>query len=281
MHINRLPNGNRHRGIRVLALMFLVVTGILTVATYAIRGRGMQANRKVKLSVQDPRPLAKAIETLESRSGWVITYEDPRYVNESEISDVTESVRKDPDQFKAGEAPKVLIPKGGALSIEYEVDPTTNKPADITLVVQQLLDAQSTSGNAGMFRLERNGEVIHVIPTAVKNTAGALTPQESVLDAVISLPAEDRTGMQLLDAICVSVSQATETRVVVGTIPLNLFVKRRTQRGAANQKARDVLATMLEDIKSGTNLSWRLFYDPGMRMYVLNIHQVRLSNAVS
>ncbi len=264
MHIHRRPSGNRPRRIRVLALMFLAVTGILNVATYAIRGRGMQANRRVKLSVQDPRPLAKAIETLESRSGWVITYEDPRYVNESEIS-----------------APKVLIPKGGALSIEYEVDPTTNKPADITLVVQQLLDAQSTSGNAGMFRLERNGEVIHVIPTAVKNTAGALTPQESVLDAVISLPAEDRTGMQLLDAICVSVSQATETRVVVGTIPLNLFVKRRTQRGAANQKARDVLDTMLEDIKSGTNLSWQLFYDPGMKMYALNIHQVRLSNAVS
>src|SRR6266481_1560768 len=101
MHINRLPNGNRHRGIRVLALMFLVVTGILTVATYAIRGRGMQANRKVKLSVQDPRPLAKAIETLESRNGWIITYEDPRYVNESEIADVTASVRRDLNNFKA------------------------------------------------------------------------------------------------------------------------------------------------------------------------------------
>jgi hypothetical protein len=281
MHINRLPNGNRPRRIRVLVLMILAVTGILSVATYAIRGRGIQANSKVKLSVQDPRPLAKAIETLESRNGWVITYEDPRYVNESEIADVTGSVRKDLDQFKAGEAPKVLIPKGGALSIEYDVDPTTNKPADSTLVVQQLLDAQSTSGNAGKFRLERNGEVIHVIPTAVKDTAGALTSQESVLDAVISIPAEDRTGMQLLDAICVSVSQATETRVVVGTIPLNLFVKRRTQRGAASQKARDVLATMLEDIKSGTNLSWQLFYDPGMKMYVLNIHQVRSSNAIS
>src|SRR6266436_4893344 len=183
MHIFRLPGSNRLRKIRVLAVMFLAVAGILTVATYASRGRGVQANRKVKLSVQDPRPLAKAIETLESRNGWIITYEDPRYVNESEIADVTASVRRDLNNFKAGEAPKVLIPKGGPLSIEYEVDPTTNNPADSTRVVQQLLDAQSRSGNAGKFRLERNGEVIHVIPTAVKNTAGVLAPQESVLDA--------------------------------------------------------------------------------------------------
>ena len=87
--------------------------------------------------------------------------------------------------------------------------------------------------------------------------------------------------MQLLDTICSRISQATETRIAVGTIPLNLFLHRRTQRGAASQKARDVLATMLEDIKGGTNLSWRLFYDPGMKTYVLNIHQVQLSNAIS
>lgn len=73
----------------------------------------------VKISVEDPRPVAKAITLLESRFGWVITYEDPRYINPADLSDVTEKVRRDLHKFKPGKAPKVLIPKGGTLDFEY------------------------------------------------------------------------------------------------------------------------------------------------------------------
>ena len=41
---------------------------------------------KVKLSIQDGRPLAQAILMLQERFGLVITYEDPRYVNADEMS---------------------------------------------------------------------------------------------------------------------------------------------------------------------------------------------------
>jgi hypothetical protein len=43
------------------------------------------------LTVQDARPVAKAIQELENRYGWRITYEDPPYIHNSDITDVTET----------------------------------------------------------------------------------------------------------------------------------------------------------------------------------------------
>src|SRR5215470_14748668 len=104
---------------------------------------------KAHLSVQDARPLAKAIEVLEGHYGLVITYEDPRYAHSSEISDVTLSVRRDLDKFKPGEAPRVLIPKGGTLALDYDVVSDAGRPGIRRAVVQELLRAYAASGNAG------------------------------------------------------------------------------------------------------------------------------------
>src|SRR5437868_2577570 len=91
----------------------------------------------------------------------------------------------------------------------------------------------------------------------------------------------ERTGMKSLQALCEAVSQTTQTHVEVGTVPLNLFIKSRVQLGGDSSKARDVLNALLDGVKgggnlvkSGGNLSWQLFYDPGMKFYVLNVHQV-------
>ncbi|MGH6864402.1 MAG: hypothetical protein ACRECN_09105, partial [Methylocella sp.] len=43
------------------------------------------------ITVQDPRPVAKAIQELENRYGWQITYEDPPYIHYSVLADVTNS----------------------------------------------------------------------------------------------------------------------------------------------------------------------------------------------
>ena len=42
------------------------------------------------ITVQNPRPVAKAIEELETRYGWQITYEDPPYVYYGDLTDVTD-----------------------------------------------------------------------------------------------------------------------------------------------------------------------------------------------
>ena len=41
------------------------------------------------VTVQDPRPVANAIQELEKRYGWLITYVAPPYSHNSAITDVT------------------------------------------------------------------------------------------------------------------------------------------------------------------------------------------------
>jgi hypothetical protein len=106
-------------------------------------------------------------------------------------------------------------------------------------------------------------------------------PHTSVLDAVISLSQGDRTRLQTMDALCDAISQATQTKVEVGSAPLNLFMAQRDQEGVFNQKARDVLVQMLKRTRSRANLSWRLLYGPDMKMYMLNVYPVALRAADS
>src|SRR5262245_27189861 len=249
MYANQTSAETGKRRAYAMLLCFTIIGGF-TSMSFAARGKSSsppsQEWSKAHLSVEDPRPLAAAIEVLEARYGSVITYEDPRYVYSGDIKDVTLSVRRDLDKYKPGEAPKVLIPKGGTLTFEYDVLSDTNLPDDGQTVVQELLDAYAASGNAGRFRLESTGKMLHVIPREINNSDGQLMPQDSILDTKISLTAGERTEMQRLEAICSAITEATKIPVWVGTVPTNLLLQHRDSEGAAQQKARDVLVNLLE-----------------------------------
>jgi hypothetical protein len=277
MQANKLCDTLPRRRTCVLVLLCSAVTGILVIPGFTARGGGglskevPQKPVKVSLSVQEPRPVAKAIVVLEARYGWIVTYEDPRYAYSDDIADVTEKVRNDLHKSQAGDARRVLIPKGGELSFNYYVAPQTGLPPDPVVVVQQLLTASSQYGS---FRLEKDHGIIHVIPTAIKGISGKLAPTKSVLDASITLAATERTGMQTLEALCAAISNTTKVQVVVGTVPLNLFMHHKDHQGVAGQRARQVLVQLFERMSNGKNLSWQLLYGPGTKMYALNIHVV-------
>ena len=78
--------------------MCFALTGLFIVAIATAHGHGSQVVNKIKLSVKDPRPVAEAILKLEDQYGWVITYEDSRFVHDSEIVDVALKVRRDLDK---------------------------------------------------------------------------------------------------------------------------------------------------------------------------------------
>jgi hypothetical protein len=267
------PTINRQRKAQVLAALCLAMTGFFILMSFPVLGRSSQGVSEIKLSIDDPRPVAKAILMLEEKYGWVITYEDPRYVHDSEITDVTLKVRRDLDKYEPGEAHKVLIPRQGVLEFAYDVVPNTNLPPDPARVVQRLLDAQAVRGTGGRFRLESRGKIMHVIPTAIKNRAGVLIPQESMLDTIISLPAADRTVYDKLESICAIISRATKIRIGIAAYP-TMFHEFRDRQGAVSQKARDVLVNTFATIESGDGVSWRLLYDPGLNRYLLNIYHV-------
>src|SRR5882672_121153 len=207
MQTNQDPfMGSSHK-IRLVTQLWLWVIGIVVVGSFIVVGsvgRGPRTNlmtkpngakisepeiqrkEKITLSVEDPRPVAKAIVMLEAKYGWIITYEDPRYINASDLSDVTEEVRKDLAKFRPGKAPRVLIPKGGTLTFDYDVVVDTNRPSDQMLVLQRLLAARAESGNSATFRIEKAENIVHIIPNTVKDASGKLASNKSLLDTVIT-----------------------------------------------------------------------------------------------
>src|SRR5579864_1775936 len=64
------------------------------------------------------RPVSSVIDQIRKQTGASITYEDPRYVNQSDLEDVTEAVSKASDAEKRF-GPRILIPKGHPITFVY------------------------------------------------------------------------------------------------------------------------------------------------------------------
>ena len=229
----------------------------------------VQHSNQASVNVNDPRPLAAAIQVLENRYGWVITYEDPPYVHPSEISDVTLAVRKDYAPTK----PKVLIPLGGSFDFSYPVPSTAGDP-DEAGVLATMLDAYRGSGHPGVFGLESSGSVVHIVPLMSRNSQDTLEKRTSLLDTRIDLPARERTAFEMIDGVLTAVTAARGVKVGIGTVPMNALLLTHVQGAVKGETARAALLRTLETTK--LKLSWRLLCDPGpAAACAFNVHAVK------
>jgi hypothetical protein len=241
--------------------------GIGVVALSVFRGP-IGAQQAEPITVQSGRPLAEALHVFEQRYGWIITYEDPRYEHESDIVDVTESVRRDGNLSQ-----RVLVPRGGTFSFQPAVPPSNATAGEVSTIIGALLDAYHSSGNAGVFRLQNTGTVFHVSPYQIKGRSGYLTTQASVLDEIASIgERKERSVYNAMSDVLDSVSAATGRRLLIGMVPINLLARKMYEDGATPQPARELLTRILG--ATGFGLSWQLFYDPGLGIYMFNVHVV-------
>jgi hypothetical protein len=253
---------------RARLALFLVIAVILH--TDAADAQTVQD--AIKLSVDDPRPVAAAVQELVSRYGYVITYEDPRHAYQGDIQDVTTQVRKDLDQYSPGKAPKAMVPLGGTLTLTIPSSSSISTQA-VASVLEQLMRVQLKRGEGGHFRVVQAGDVFHVLPTEVRDRSGNWAVQPSILDVPISLPMEDRDEDGMLNAICNAVSVAAHVKVFLGAQLGGLG--RHYRLGADNERARDVLMRAVMSISSNNQkLTWQLFYGSSENMYALNIQGV-------
>jgi hypothetical protein len=233
-----------------------------------------QDSGSVLLEVDSGRPVDRAVNTLQTRYGYMITYEDPRYTNEDDLQDVAAKVRKDYSTYAPGTAPKLLVPKGGKLKLRLPASANIS-PQDLFDVLQQLVRTQATSSRGGHFRVEQAAGVFHVVPTEVRDRTGNWTQYNSLLDTPISVPEQDRSERELYRAIVDAVSAATHVRlsvVVNGGIVIGLVVPEpRTSMGATLERARTVLMRALQLHR--TRRTWSLFHGPeeGNNVFLLNV----------
>lgn len=231
-----------------------------------------ETTKRVTLQVNEGRPIAAAARALNQQQAIIVTYEDPRYEFQADMKDVTVEVRNPdaPPNFGA----KVLVPRGESLALEYLVSRTTNELVNPSETLQQIVSAaEQLIGTGGRFEVQQSARAFHVVPKAIRNTRGAWIEQGSILDAPITLSSEEMSGLEMLNAFCGAVNEATGTTVHVGVVPLNSFDRHRGLIKADNERARDVLARILESVSD--RLTWYLLYDPGGKFgYALNISVV-------
>jgi hypothetical protein len=255
-----------HDGKRIRAKVQAVST-LSAILALVVSGSAWLADQRLNLDVNDPRPLAAALEQLEKRHGWVITYDDPPYLYAPDIEDVTLAVRRDGDITR-----RVLVPRGGRFRFEYSA-PADGGAPNAALVLERLLEEYHLTGYPGMFRVIATGTVFHVVPSESRNASGVLAPSVSLLDAKISIPDSERSVFSTVTAIVEAASRQLGARVGLGTVPVNLLMQRRVHERATNESARTVLMRTLAS--THRQLSWRLFCDPGASAQCsLNLHLV-------
>jgi hypothetical protein len=255
---------------------------LVFVASHSAHAQAGQS--ATQLYIDDPRPVAKAAEELVARYGYVITYEDPPLAYEGDLQDVTTQVRRDLDRHPLGKAPKIVVPRGGSLTVRLPSSASVNTQT-IASVLGQLVSAHSIRNQGGRFRVVQVGDVFHVVPTEIRDRNGNWIAQSSVLDTPISLPMEDRSELEMIDAVVKAVSSAAHAKIYIsGGFGMGISVPDRPasyRLGADNERARDVLMralVLLNDPKAGTwrpqRQRWQMLYDSDDKTYFLDISPV-------
>lgn len=264
-----------------------IIRSALLLVTFYLCDHQIARAEPQTVTVNDPRPVAKAIELLERDFGLPITYEDPLYIHGSEMVDVTSDVRLVP------KATRIMIPRGLAFSFTYDAPskrPSPSKQAAPPLqtegdgsarkaaaakAITQALSGYAVLRGANAFSVVQDKGLLHVVPTQFTNSSGRVETAKPLLNTAVSIFPKQRTGAVFLNEVCQSLSSTTGQKVVLGTIPTSLLMTRTTSITATSEPARTVISRFFAEFPEA--LSWRLLYDPGLRWYVLNIHVVRSS----
>lgn len=229
----------------------------------------------VLLTSDDPRPLGAAVLALVRELGLNVSYEDPRYEFAGDLKDVAALYHKGYATAPPGSKPQMLVPRGGRFIVNFP------ESEDTGAILERVLAAAAHSVPAIRFRIERTEAAWHVVPVGSRDARGTFVARPAILDARISLPDQERTAQQAIDAILAAVSAANHVHVDPGAFSLDGGIVSESGspkfRLAANDEpARVVLMRAFDAIEKERNvrLTWLLFCGQEPR-YVMNLIPVR------
>lgn len=220
--------------------------------------------------VESGRPLADAVETLQSRLGIVITYEDPPYLDPSQLRDATDEVRRGQPNKR-----RIVVPRGGPLSFSYQM-PEGTRDEQVTSILGSLLERYRANGYPGDFQVERTGTVFHVVPTGRLSREGRNEAFQSILSTTLEIEptgTEPQSAIEALRNLVDSLGRTTDVPVVLGTIPTNLLRQSTVASNPGTRSAREELVRILAS--TGQGVSWQLFFGNEPEVWALNIYLVR------
>jgi hypothetical protein len=245
--------------------MCVVMTTLVVICTLA---------KGETFTINDNRPVAYAAADLEARYGWPITYEDPPWIYEGDLIDVTAQVRKDGKSAGVPGVVKILVPRPGSFSFELTdrpwTEPGTRAPEDAARsAIKAMLKAYSaTIGGIEVFTLTESSGMFHIVPIQRLDESGRMARITPLLDKIVSISPGQRSVMALVKDVLENVIEGEPAEV---SPP-------QTLRGAtaisplSGESARSVLSRLFAEQAMPVPMSWDLFYRPGS--YGFNVHAV-------
>lgn len=268
----------RCRTLRVLSSACLAIASSALVMPAA---SAVAATQTIDLAVDDPRPVASAIDEIIKITQYPISYEDPEYAYTADVRNIT------PEIGPARDGGPILIPAGGTLEVRQIVVPSgpvslapdsrSSEKDERTRLVEQalrrILEVQASRTNGGRFGVRESPGMLHVVPTHIRNREGQWISKAPILDSRISIPPAERTAMDMLNEVCDALSEQSGLKMGLGSGPLRTLSGAKSLYGATDEPARDVLVRTLD--QAGGYMTWRLSFSPNLRWYLLNIIPLR------
>ena len=177
-------------------------------------------------------------------------------------------------EIRTGARGPVAFAKGGAFGLPEELTPARTPKLDESSLQTALDFVLRLNPDGPRFRILKSRYGLHIIPDTVRNREGAIVQASSPLDAVVSVPEEQRLPSAHVRAICAAVKAATGVMLRLidpstdgyflpnGLHPpqsLAILAEDRQrpymfQWGASAVSGRDALISLLDH--SATTLSW-------------------------
>jgi hypothetical protein len=245
---------------RALLVFCLVVSGVAAVS------------QEFVTITSDPndvsRPISTLINQIRKRERISITDEDPRYGKRADLEDVTAEVSRAPEPEKQY-GPRIIVPKGHAITFVYAPSELRSLNAAKKTIERMLQEYASAGGP--VFTVTEDELRLHVIPSEVSDSNGVRVRQGSILDTLVAVPAAERDGDDLLQAICDDIQKETGYEVGIGpSVPANYLARYKTSQGISKQTARVAIAHLLDPASVTGIFDWDLYYGPSDKSYMLN-----------
>lgn len=253
----------RHGGNMTDRTLQMTRAGLALAAGLSMAATQAAAQRTNRIAVSSTYPMAVMAGVLETRYGWIVTYEDAPLVNERDVVDKASESRRSAGKRSLSARPQEIDLPGGLPDIENGRDRE---------VFERVFAAHEGRDNAGRFAVvERAPGFFHIVPRQFRDANGVWRSTRSPLEAAIAFPTEERSADDTLQIILTSVSQATGMRVWGGTVTAsNAFLNTRVTIGANQEPARDVLYRVITAVRA--RRTWRLAYSPFDNSYALSVH---------
>jgi hypothetical protein len=220
-----------------------------------------QIGQNVHINAAGARPLLQAVDALQQKYGWTVSYEDPQYPPAigRPVTPAPGPVRRHPNTSNSGPA---------GFTVQFNVP--ADSPPDERIILGLLVEANNQSNDAGQFELRKeNDGGFAIVGVGVRDQNGETSIQRPVLDSLISFEAQPRSATETIALICEKTSQQNKIQVTLNVATSNLPQGKTVALGASGVSARTLLSRTLASIGGG--FYWRLLYDSNGTRYELTI----------